>query len=343
MQPLTIKEILRGCEVGRIQTVGVMQVIPLILDEDLQDDRFENPDVVRVGTRNYGEMVFSNPSGKPVLLPTHVGYVVKQAAQDHAMATAGIVPPKGREVWDNAMCIQATQGGYIREDQHKMLILPLALRRPALEKRKDRRYNKLWQSIGSFSAQSGMSSTQNLVQYMQQFAEELDQFIAEFEIVDNQVGAIILISGNVVGVERAPSAAYWKSVWEPLVRVCYGSAAIMASRQKQDADKVLKTRTPLQVDDLTNMDALCDALESADQQQDELVRKQVRDLLDTPFHKETEQGRSTVARLTTIRNDQFFGQIASDTNTDSILYASMVMSEGWDPRKGWKLTRAFQI
>ncbi len=343
MRTLTIKEILRGCEVGRIQTVGVMQVIPLTLEEDLQDDRFENPDVVRVSTSHYGTMNFSNPSSKPILLPSHAGYVVKQAAQDHAMSTAGIVPPKSRAAWDNAMCIQASQGGYVREDVHKMMILPLALRHTALSKRGERGYSKLWRSIGSFSQASGIGNSENLVNYMQRFAEEMDQFIAEFELVDNQVGAIILINGNVAGIERAPSSSYWKSVWEPLVRVCYGSAAIMASRQKQDADKVLKTRAPLKLDGLTNMDALVDALEDVENQQEELARRRVRQLLDDPFEKDTERTTSTVAKLTTIRNDQFFGQIASDTNTDSILYASMVMADGWDARKGWKLTKAFQI
>jgi len=91
---LTIREVLRGCEIGRIQTVGTMQVIPLTLEKDLQDDRFATPDIVKVGTSHYGSMNFTNPTDKPLLLPSQVAYVVKQAAQDHAMATAGIVPAK---------------------------------------------------------------------------------------------------------------------------------------------------------------------------------------------------------------------------------------------------------
>ena len=344
---LTIREVLRGCEVGRIQTVGTMQIIPLTLDEDMQDERFATPDIVKVGTSHYGKMDFTNPSSKPILLPSQVGYVVKQAAQDHAMATAGIVPAKRSQSWDNAMCIQQTQGGLIHSGDHKMLILPLALRKPALEKRQMRgrnSYSKLWDSISSYNSSYGVAARGELIHYIQGFERQMDQFIAEFELVDNQVGAIVLINGDVVGVERAPSHEYWKVVWEPLLRVCYGSAAIAASRQRQDTETVLKTRVPLKVVDLSDMDSLCDALEDADRKQDELVRKQVRQLLDDDFQQETEQRAGHArAEIRTIRNDQFYGQVAMDQTNGGILYASLVVADGWDDRKGWKLRSRFEL
>ncbi len=344
---LTIREVLRGCEVGRIQTVGTMQIIPLILDEDLQDDRFSTPDIVKVGTSTYGTMNFANPSGKPALLPSQVAYVVKQAAQDHAMCTAGIVPAKRSQSWDNAMCIQSRQNGIIAQGIHKMMILPLALRRPALEKRQVRgshSYAKLWDSIGSYSQAYGIGGSRELVDYIQGFERQMDEFIAEFELVDNQVGAIVLINGEVVGVERAPSSEYWMSVWEPLLRVCYGSAAIAASRQRQNTDTVLKTRVPLKVVDMSDMDSLCDALEDADKRQDELVKKQLRQLLDDDFSQETEQRAGHArAEIRTIRNEQFYGQVAMDQTNGGILYASLVVADGWDDRKGWKLRSRFEI
>lgn len=343
----TIRDVLQGCEVGRIQTVGTMQIIPLVLEEDLQDDRFATPDIVRVGTSNYGSMDFSNPSGKPLLLPSQVGYVVKSRAQDHAMATAGIVPPKSRQTWDNAMCIQQTQDGLISHGEHQMLILPLALRRPALEKRGQRNsYNKLWREISSYNSSQGVRAVGELVHYIQGYERQMDQFIAEFELVDNQVGAIILINGEVVGVERAPSHVYWKSVWEPLLRVCYGSAAIAASKQAQNTETVLKTRVPLEVMDLSDMDSLCDALEDTERKQNELVKRQVRRLLDDVFEHSTEQrapSRGARAEIRTLKNSQFVGQVAMDMTSGGILYASLVVADGWDDRKGWKLSKRFEI
>ena len=344
---LTIRDILQGCEVGRIQTVGTMQIIPLLLEEALQDDRFETPDTVHVGTSHYGKMDFTNPSSKPLLLPSHVGYVVKQAAQDHAMATAGIVPAKKGASWDNAMCIQQSQGGYIRAGTHKMLILPLALRRPALEKRGQRNsYSKLWRDISSYNQTYGMRAVGELIHYIQGYERQMDQFIAEFECVDNQVGAIVLINGNVVGVERAPSHKYWQAVWEPLLRVCYGSAAIAASKQRQSTETVLKTRVPLEVVDLSDMDSLCDALEETERKQDELVKRQVRALLDDGFQQATEQRvttHDTRAEIRTLKNSQFVGQVAMDITGGGVLYASLVVADGWSDARGWDLSKRFEI
>jgi len=339
---MTIREILRGCEVGRIQTVGSMQVIPLIMEENLQDNRFATPDIVRVGTSDYGTMNFTNPEGKPVLLPTNAGYVVKQAAQDHAMTTAAIVPGKSRRSFDDAMCIQANQGGTIAEGEHKLLILPLALRRPALEMRGKRSYNKLWQSIGELSASNQLGGDRNLVTYLQSYERQLDEFIAEFEVVDDQVGAIILINGNVVGVERAPSAVYWKTIWEPLIRVCYGSAAIAASKVTLKAKDLLKTRVPLEVVDLSTMESLCAALEAADAKQDDLAKQQVRDLLEDTFDEAKVETKEKTS-LKTLKNDQFFGQVAVDQTSEKVLYVSLVVNEGWDEKRGWRLAKSFDL
>ena len=338
----TIREILRGCEVGRIQTVGSMQVIPLIMEDELQDYRFANPDIVRVGTSDYGVMNFSNPDSKPVLIPTNVGYVVKQSAQDHAMTTAAIVPGKSRRKFDDAMCIQATQPGAISEDAHKLLILPLALRRPALEMRGTRSYNKLWGSIGKLSNENGLGTDRNLVNYLQNYERQLDEFIAEFELIDNQVGAIVLINGTVVGVERAPSAEYWRTIWEPLVRVCYGSAAIMASKMRLNTKNVMKTRAPLQLVDLSDMDSLCTALAKSDLEQDTIAKAQVRELLEDDFVAEAVETKERTS-LKTLKNDQFFGQVAVDQSSEKVLYVSLVVNEGWDEKRGWKLAKSFDI
>ena len=86
---ITISEILKGTTAGRMQSVGYMQVIPLI--SQIEDDRFVSPLEAEVSTRGYGSMVFNNPLNKVLIVPLHAGYVVKQAAQDHAMSQAGVI------------------------------------------------------------------------------------------------------------------------------------------------------------------------------------------------------------------------------------------------------------
>ena len=66
-----------------------------------------------------------------MIVPCHAGYVVKQHAQDHAMAHAGVVAAAGDRRYDTAACIQASQGGFIKKGSYRMLILPHALREHA--------------------------------------------------------------------------------------------------------------------------------------------------------------------------------------------------------------------
>ena len=95
---LTVSELLRGMEAGRMQSVGIMQVIPLTMDEDLWDDRFVGPKQGRVNTDSgYGNLEFENPTDKTLLVPSHVGYVISQQGQDHAMSHAGMVKKKARK------------------------------------------------------------------------------------------------------------------------------------------------------------------------------------------------------------------------------------------------------
>ena len=83
-----------------------------------------------------------------------------------------------------------------------------------------------------FNQEMGVPAAGHLEFFLKQFRKELDEFVAEFECVPRQIGAIILVDDQVVGIERAPSHAYWQSVWPCLIRECYGSLAIRVAQLK---------------------------------------------------------------------------------------------------------------
>ena len=176
----------------------------------------------KVFTTSYGTLGFRNPGDCVLIVPCHAGYVVKQVAQDHAMAHAGVVRSASERSFNTAMCIQQSQVGLIQRGAHRMLILPYALRERALEVRNDKSYNKLWDAISLFNQKMGVQSAGHLEFFLKHFRKELDEFVAEFECVPRQIGAIILVDDQVVGVARAPSQPYWQSLWPCLIRECYG-------------------------------------------------------------------------------------------------------------------------
>ena len=151
---LTVRGVLRGCEVGRMQSVGIMQVIPLL--SDLEDERFVSPAEALVSTVEYGSLVFRNPTPLILIVPCHVGYVGAKHAQDHAMTHAAFVSSEGRRRFDTAACIEETQPGCLEEGSYQMMVLPYSLRESALEVRHDESYEKLWPEIHLLNRESGV-------------------------------------------------------------------------------------------------------------------------------------------------------------------------------------------
>jgi hypothetical protein len=352
MTELTISEILRGLVPGRLQSVGLMQVIPLTCtDPDLFDQDLVSPmhnydaqsSNVRVtsGTTGYGAMQFKNPTDKVLLVPCHVGYVTKHASQDHAMATSGLVAAKKEKIFENAMCIQQRQGGLIPLEQHKMLILPYSLRECALAKRSSNEFSRLWEDIDDFNKTLGIATRGGHLEYfMDAFKEELDQFVAEFEIVPGQTGAIILVNGSVVGVERAPSPKFWSEVWDALIRECYGSLAIEVSRKTGNRLPPPSTRTAIDLQQINTLDDLEKELQRADCDAEARVKTIVRDLLEDPF-KTKNEGDLNRYNLMTLENGQFNGQVVRESQR--VVYASLFTTKSWAKNAPWMKASKFAV
>ena len=119
-------------------------------------------------------------------------------------------------------CIQETQGGLIKSGKVDFVVLPTSVRVKAVASRNKDDYSRLWPHLRSFRDKIGFSGAGNLADVLKRFEKELDEFVAEFELVPKQVGAVVVIGDRVAGVERAPTEAFWQRIWEPLIRVCYG-------------------------------------------------------------------------------------------------------------------------
>jgi hypothetical protein len=318
---LTVEEILAGTRHGRTQSVGQMSVIPILDDAGVQDDDFAPPDF-EVYSPDYGTVEVRNRSDRPTIVPTGAGWVTKEQAQDHAVAGAALVPAKSTCDIETAMCIQESQGGHIR-DQEKitMLVLPAALRAIALSKRYERGYSKLWEDIGSFNRKAGVSghgSHGHLEFFLQHYEKELDEFVAEFELVPDQIGAVVMLGDSVVGIERAPNVDYWKHVWEPLIRVCYGSLAIVAQQKDR---KPPKHRVPLNVQ-VASLAGIARALKEATQEVKQLVGKTIDQVAKTPLLYAGDVDQSVgEMQVMTVANKRLSGQIV--TKAEAYPYVSL--------------------
>lgn len=339
---ITIRDLLRGCEAGYPQTVGYMSVVPLL--SDLVYDQFTVPSKTQTATHTYGTLEVKNPLRDGIaILPFGSAVLTKQAAQNHATSSAIPVRAGGSAVDTAAACIQDSQGGIIRMAEHQLSILPWLLKEPMFKVRNTKAYNKLWPSIKEFNETLGLPIRGHLEFYLEHFKKELDQFIAEFEIVHRQVGAVILMNGEVVGVERAPNYPYWKDVWTPLIRECYGSLVLQYRRKYGDNPAPPKIRKPLSLRPKVDLDAIADALEAAQRKEADAARDVVRSFIDEQFATKVENIGSKIKglKVESLSNKQFKGQVVRDG--DAAVYVSLFVNSLWKKNQKWNEAKAFRV
>lgn len=217
--------------VGEVQSDEEMTVVPLVGDslgnvaspESLQFRR----------TTTYGSMEYANrDDDKPGIVPSHM-MVRGKGAQDHAMSGSGVVMAASNRLFENACCVESSQGGYFSGQDTEEDILPVGLRKSLLDPRlRDQTaYDKLWGRIRTWLGglrRIRVGDRAHLRDFFDQpdYKEALESFAAAFEPVEGQIGALILFNGVPVGLEIMPSAEHWTAYWKWLIRGCYGAQLI---------------------------------------------------------------------------------------------------------------------
>ena len=342
---MKLENLLKGLKFGVKQKVGAMSVLPLI-GEDVTNRFASFEDVKFQGTTNYGTMIFRNESEKPFIVPTGFSVITKQLAQDHALTFATMLKPNNTQSIYNACCIQQTQGGYIDGNNLKedFSILPLFVRKKHFETyiKPNQRGNKegltfaqddfarLWGIISEFQKDLIDRNEGNIVLFFNKFVDQLNKFNAEFEVVNGQRGAIIMLNDKVVGIEIAPTQAYWQTIWNGLIRDCYGAEVIRRTMLNLVEEFKASQETALDLDNCMSIEAI----------EEELARynkdcvKEASSLVNEILQNETE---SLSSNDTLVENNSFedfnytlFKVKGSSTygeayfNDEDVVYASIL-------------------
>ncbi len=317
--PLTVDQILAGTTTGRMQSVGQMSVIPLLDAGNGQDETFAPPNF-EAGTQGYGRVNARNTTAdRPTIMPTGAAFVTPEAAQDHAVPGASLFSGGESKGIENSYCVQQTQGGLIPQKEREFTILPVALRPFALAHRTEGRYDAMWPHLRAFRETFGDAGPGNLVDFLKRFEKELDQFVAEFELVPGQIGALVLIGGKIVGIERAPTVAFWEKLWTPLIRVCYGSLALRVGKTNR---ALPGSRTPLAKS--TSIDGLRAALADSKAASEKLVTQVTSAVKAKVLGDQVGSEKLGQARVLTVASQEYAGQVVQ--NGDKPVYASICVA-----------------
>ena len=336
------RDTLKGCTTGPTQKVANMIAVSLLAKPEFQNYDFVSPKGTTTKNNDYGNLTFVNKSNKQVIVPAHATYMSKEHAQDHAMTKVGLVSANAQKTYNDAACVESSQGGTLGAKVRDFTILPWGLRQLATIQRSGHNYSKLWDGIQKFNSSSGVNKGNSHLSYFyDKFEKELDQFVAQFEVVPNQVGAIILINGTVFGIERTPNAEYFRDIFKPLIRSCYGSAAMRVSQGINPAKTAEYVDYPHVSSEVETIEDVTTAYEAAKLAEKKRADEIINNLLDEILTEKLDEGTAGITSKT-VENKQLLGQTVI-TEDGQPVYTSMVVKREWLEKQTWFKAPMFEL
>jgi hypothetical protein len=157
--------------------------------------------------------------------------------------------------------------------------------------------------------------------------------IEDFELVENQVGAIFLINGSVVSITKAPCSDYWEEVWTNQEKRSYAylcERRLTTTKFKFQGVQNVTLYPYLYRTDLgapkgnggSSLHHICEALERAEAEQEKIVNRYITELPVEPF---VEERQETVSEAVTVSlsNDRFAGKAILGSRTWKILAVNL--------------------
>ena len=320
-----LRELLRGMEAVSLQTVGNMSIIALVGQETEYSDVGTVEDIYLNRDVSYDRLQMGTNAQHVTIVPGGYTLITKESAQDRAVRSKELVATGAARNVD-AFCVQSSQGGFMGghdSEKQKVRMLPATIRRSAYTHRNDRGYSSLWGDLSAYNASQGLSGD-FLKTFFDKYKQQLEEFVAEFELVPYQRGAIILINEEIIGVEIAANPLAFSAQWELLIRDCYGSEAIARQTEDQKVDETAIFKDAETLDDLSNM------LDKFEENEWDYVEKLVNSVLsqnETCTDRQTESGLKVVD----LETEDYVGQAVRENGTiiDMTLLAREAAQKGF--------------
>jgi len=319
---LQIQELLNGYTIDKnnVQSVGNMTVLPLVSDEEFTNVADIN-EVVLQRDVSYDNLEFHNASGKIGIALQGWSIIDDQRAQDRTVPYAHLIKEANSKVIP-ANCIQHSQCGNFdvsNWDQDRFMVMPPSIRGVALKKAS---YNNsetgaLWSTLKSWV--KGIDCDNNGLKYFySQHEDKLDQFVAQFEPVKNQLGSIVLINDEVIAIDIMPKFDSWKGVWETFIRDSYGGEAI---RSIENSGAVV-SHPMFKTEDIEDLDDLESAYEKSKSDFHDHLKAKVNSVIQLSVGRKKleEINELTMVKL---ENEHYIGQGVYHGD-EHIVYLSLV-------------------
>ena len=244
---MKIKDLLSGMRFQMPQNVANMAVLPIVSDREIDELSSEMVFQI-VKDTDYSRLTLENVGDKPVIVPQGTKFVTGSKGQDRTVLSSTVIKPQEKKEM-NVGCIQPSETSHIKLGKMEFSFIPARLRVPAILGQESGSCSVLWKDIEKYLKDIGIRGN-TMEQFYKSFDKELKEFVAQFEPVEKQLGAVIMINNEVAGIEVYPNYGSWRKIWRLLIRDSYGADAltlikankIMCYKPVIDSDKVSTTK-----------------------------------------------------------------------------------------------------
>jgi len=304
---------------GKPQSVGNMTMIPIVSNTEFTEMSEEM--LFHISNDNdYSHLTLKNADNKYVIVPQGTSFITKQEAQDRAILSAHVIKP-GKENIVNVGCVESSQGGHISSGTEETTFIPATIRIPAMEKDDvNHNYDVLWKDIEKYTKNAGIASSSHINTFYNHFEKELEEFVASFENVDKQIGAVIIINNQVVGIEIFPNYQNWIKVWRNLIRDSYGADAISMIKQ----NKVIAIRPIINLDKISDIETLEIEMNKITTETLKLLKQIVNDTINNEIQELSQFNRVDDFAINNISMGEMKGQIIK--KSDKPIYVTLMKS-----------------
>ena len=249
---MKIIELLKELKFGKPQAAGNMIVVPLTSKKENKD---VSEDMIFFVSRDddYSNLTLRNDGDRPVIVPQGTSYITDQKAQDRCVLKGTILNPRQAKTVD-VSCIESGQGGHISTGTDDYTFIAAAIRNSALNKSDtgSHSYEVLWEDVSEYKKKLNLDGRAHMTDFYKHFKKDLDEFVAQFETVENQLGAIVFINNEIVGIEVYPNYTAWRKVWRKLLRDSYGADAISMIKK----DKAAAYKPYMNIDNVDSIETM---------------------------------------------------------------------------------------
>ena len=317
---MQLRELLAGFEPCMPQSVGNMTVIPLIASQVQFEGIAGAEHVALARDTSYSSLYLKPVDDLLTIVPGGFTYITKESAQDRTVPRTQVLSGI-KEV--QAYCVQSSQTGHMHDGNHdsrEVRLLPLAIKQYAFEVApRESGYSALWEKLAKYNSSMGVSGNY-LVSLFNKYAQQLDAFVAHFEPIANQRGAIVLINGRVVGIDVFPSFKSYLQIWEKLIRDSYGAEAICTKQ-----DWTVSDLFPLK--EVATIENVLSVVEAQKKAEKEWAYNLVTGCLNQEMQKGSEQSYSARSgervTLMTVKSEELEGEVVYNSDGGQAVYLSL--------------------